>query len=66
MTNTRPNVRPNDTFLFTEAAKLLGVDRKTIYRWRKLGYLPVTRPRMVNHRCYVLGKHILRVWDAMC
>lgn len=66
MTNTRPNIRPNDTFLFTEVATLLGVDRKTIYRWRKLGYLPVTRPRMVNRRSYVLGKHILRVWDAMC
>ncbi len=66
MTPTRPRVSPEGRYLFTEAAELLDVDRKTIYRWRKLGYLPVTRPRLVNHRCYVLGKHILRVWDAMC
>ena len=66
MTPTRPRVSPEGRYLFTEAAELLGVDRRTIYRWRKLGYLPVTRPRMVNHRSYVLGKHILRVFDAMC
>ena len=62
----RPHIVLDAHYSFTEAAELLDVDRKTIYRWRKLGYLPVTRPRMVNHRCYVLGKHILRVWDAMC
>ena len=66
MTHTRPKVSPEGRYLFTEAAELLGVDRRTIYRWRKLGYLPETAPRKVNRRSYVLGKHILRVFDAVC
>jgi len=64
MTNTRPRVAPEGRYLFSEAADLLGVDRRTIYRWRKMGYLPVTEPRRVNRRPYILGKHILRVFDA--
>ena len=66
MTHTRPRVAMDGTYSFAEAAEILGVDPKTIYRWRKLGYLPETKPRRVNRRSYVLGKHILRVFDAMC
>ena len=44
----------------------LGVNPKTIYRWRKLGYLPETAPRKVNRRATILGKHILRIFDAVC
>lgn len=66
MTHTRPRVAQDGRYSFTEAADLLGVDRRTIYRWRKLGYLPETAPRKVNRRSYVLGKYILRAYDAMC
>jgi len=54
------------TYSFAEAAAILEVDPKTIYRWRKLGYLPETKPRRVNRRSYILGKHIVRVFDALC
>jgi len=66
MTNIRPRVSPEGRYSFTETAELLGVDRCTIYRWRKQGYLPQTAPRKVNHRPVILGKHILRIFDAMC
>ena len=66
MTNTRPKVAADGHYSFTETAMLLGVDRKTIYRWRKLGYLPETRSRRFNRHSYVLGKHILIAFDALC
>ena len=66
MTNTRPNISPEGRYSFTEAAEILGVNPKTIYRWRKLGYLPETAPRKVNRRACILGKHILRIYDAVC
>lgn len=66
MTNTRPRVALDGQYSFTEAAAILGVDRKTIYRWRRLGYLPETKPRRVNRRSYILGKYIVRVFDALC
>ena len=65
MTNTRPRVATDGHYSFAEAASLLGVDRKTIYRWRRLGYLPESKPRRINRRSYILGKHILRAFDAL-
>lgn len=64
MTNTRPNVAKNGQYSFEQAAILLGVDRRTIYRWRKLGYLPETKSVLFG-RTFILGKHILRVFDAL-
>lgn len=66
MTHVRPKVSPEGRYSFAEAAEILEVDPKTIYRWRKLGYLPQTAPRKVNRRPCILGKHILRVFDAVC
>ena len=66
MTHTRPKVSPEGRYSFEETADLLGVNRCTIYRWRKQGYLPQTAPRKVNRRPCILGKHILRIYDAMC
>ena len=66
MTNTRPRVVADGHYSVAEAAALLGVDRKTIYRWRKQGYLPETKPRRVNRRSYILGKYITRAFDALC
>lgn len=65
MTNTRPRVAQDGRYNYEEAATLLGVDRRTIYRWRKLGYLAETKSRIIKGKSYILGKHILRVWDAM-
>ena len=45
-----------------EAAHYLGVDRKTIYRWRKCGYLKTKKHRH-NNRPFVLGRDILKIFD---
>jgi len=62
----RPHVSLDGHYSFVEAADLLGVDRRTIYRWRKLGYLPETKSRRFNRKSYILGKHIIRAFEALC
>lgn len=47
----------------TEAAALLKVDRKTIYRWRECGYLK-TKMHRYNKRPFILGRDILRIYDT--
>ena len=63
---TRPKVVLDGHYSFEEAADLLGVTRRTIYRWRKMGYLPETKPRIANRRAYILGKYIVRAYEALC
>lgn len=63
MVNTRPSVRLTDQFSMVETANVLGVDRKTIYRWRKCGYLKTKHCRHGN-REYILGSEILKIYDV--
>ena len=63
--NARPHVALDGHYSFCEAADILGKDRRTIYRWRKLGYLPETKSRF-NRKGYILGKHILRAFEVLC
>jgi len=62
----KPNVAIDGHYSFTEAAILLGKDPRTIYRWRKMGYLPETKSRRFNRKGYILGKHILRAFEVLC
>ena len=62
MTNSRPHVTLDGQYSMTEAAALLKVDRKTIYRWRKMGYLK-TKTHRHNKLPFVLGREILRLFD---
>ena len=39
MTNERPKVSPTSRYCESEAARLLGVNRRTIARWRESGSL---------------------------
>ena len=39
MTNERPNVSPTSRYCEAEAARLLGVNRRTIARWRESGQI---------------------------
>ena len=63
MTNTRPRVALDGQYGMTEVAVLLDVDRSTIYRWRKCGYLKTKKHRH-NNRPFVLGRDILRIFDS--
>lgn len=62
----KPKVVLDGHYNFNEAAELLGKDRRTIYRWRRMGYLPETKSRRRNGRGYILGRHILRAYEALC
>ena len=62
MTTNRPRVSLDGHYCMTEAAALLGVDRKTIYRWRKIGYLKTKKHRF-NNRPFILGRDILKLYD---
>ena len=63
MTNSRPHVALDGQYSMTEAAALLKVDRKTIYRWRECGYLK-TKMHRYNKRPFILGRDILRIYDT--
>lgn len=63
MTNSRPHVALDGQYSMTEAAAILKVDPKTIYRWRQSGYLK-TKQHRHNKRPFVLGRDILRIFDA--
>lgn len=62
----KPHVVLEGHYSFVEAAELLGKDRRTIYRWRRMGYLPETKPRKANRKGYILGRHILKAYEALC
>ena len=62
MTTSRPHVTLDGRYSMTEAAVLLGVNRKTIYRWRECGYLK-TKIRRINKLPYVEGREILKIFD---
>ena len=47
----------------TETANLLEVDRRTIYRWRKSGYLKDKPYRHCSKR-YITGREILKIFNA--
>lgn len=62
MTNTRPHVALDGHYSMTETARLLGIDRKTVFNWRRWGYLK-TKTSRINKRPYALGREILKVYD---
>ena len=63
MTNTRPRVALDGRYSISEAALILEVNRTTIYRWKNCGYLKTKRHRY-NKRQFILGREILRIYDA--
>lgn len=65
MTNERPNVSPASRYCESEAARLLGVDRRTVARWRESGQIrPVPGMGIKSGRVYYKGVEIERVWAS--
>ena len=62
MTTSRPRVVLDGQYSMSDAARILGVDRKTIYRWRACGYM-VTKKHRYTSRPFVLGREILKMYD---
>ena len=63
MATIRPHIAVDGKYSMTEAAALLGKDRKTIYRWRKLGLLK-TKFHRYNKMPFIFGREILRFYDS--
>jgi predicted site-specific integrase-resolvase len=63
MTNTRPDVIKDGRYSMTETAYLLQIDRKTLYRWRKIGMIRTKKYRHCD-RDYVPGREILKLFGA--
>ena len=63
MTTTRPRVALDGHYSMTGAAAILAVDRKTVYRWRQLGYLKTKISRFTKQP-YVEGREIVKVFDV--
>ena len=59
----RPKVCLDGHYSMTETAELLNKDRRTIYRWRKIGFLKTKKYRHCN-REYVLGREINRLFGV--
>ena len=64
MTTTRPDLRPDDRLPIGEAAKVLGLHRNTITRYIKAGVLKYGLRRHGRHAKFILGREILRFFDA--
>jgi excisionase family DNA binding protein len=45
------------TYSISESAQILGIDRKTLYRWIRNRLIPVPKPGVINGR-------LARVWTA--
>lgn len=64
MIATRPNVDYKGLYSQAQAARALGVDRHTISRYVKNGYIKV-RVRRTDHKTVIAGSEILKVWGGM-
>ena len=63
ITSTRPDVPLDKQCSIAEAADLLGVRPKTVYRWIAKG-LVKARKKRVNNAQFIYGREIIRVWQA--
>ena len=63
MTNTRPEVNPNNRYCQQEAADILGVNRHTIRRWELEGLIKFA-VRKAGRGKYTTGKQIIHCWEA--
>ncbi len=64
ITTTRPEVEYKGNYTQTQAAKALGVDRHTIARYVKKGYLKC-KVRRFDQKTVIPGSEILKLWGGM-
>ncbi|RRC99058.1 helix-turn-helix domain-containing protein [Prevotella sp. OH937_COT-195] len=64
MITTRPNVEYKGLYSQAQAARALGVDRHTIARYVKQGYINV-RVRRTDRKTVIPGGEILKAWGGM-
>jgi len=60
MINVIPKIARDGFYSTADAAELLAVDPRTIYRWKKAGYLKAKK-NWRNGRDYFMGYDLIRV-----
>lgn len=61
MTNTQPNVHPDDLYSRSEAARALGVSPKTLDNYTRDGRIPYRTRKCNGRRCW-RGSDLIRCW----
>lgn len=61
MTPIRPNIAPTGSYSVTQAATLLGIDRRTLRRYEASGYI-VPHLNKLGRRKYS-GREVMRLWE---
>lgn len=64
MTSEIPNVSDNGRYTVCDAARIMNVNRRTIYNWIDKGYLKFGLFRH-NGRRFIPGKELIRFWKAI-
>ncbi len=64
MTSEIPNVTDSGRYTVCDAARIMNVNRRTIYNWIDKGYLKFGLFRH-NGRKFIPGKELIRFWKAI-
>lgn len=64
MTDRYPDIDPRGRYNETQAAKKLGVNRSTLYRWKRKG---IIKPSIQKHNGWpsYLGRDLLKLYNAV-
>lgn len=63
MTQEKPNIKANEKFSATEAARILGISTKTLRRHTQAGFIRCSVLKCNNRPRYT-GSEIIRYWGA--
>lgn len=63
MKSSLPEIRQDGRYSITDASRLIGVSRNTLYRYIGEGMLK-TRMRKVNGRKFIHGSELIKLWEA--
>lgn len=62
MTTTEPDIDPDGRYTVAQAARLLEVDRATIYRYIERGALKAMKRRKVSKTKILPGEDLILLW----
>ncbi len=62
MTPHKPNINPAGRYTISETSSLLGVNRRTVMRWRDNGTIRQLLHGVKSGRVYFQGAEIIKAW----
>lgn len=64
LTSLPPDIHPEGKYNAKETAKLLGINRRTLYRWVKSGRMKPPRISRATRKPRFSGKDLLTLWRS--